>query len=452
MKHNFLMLILTAMLLGMIVSTAIGQNGACCYLDGSEMQCMITDDEDYCTWTLFGSFHTGATCDDIDPENGIADICEYVPVEGACCYDDGSGMQCMITDDEDYCTWTLFGSFNPGATCEDVDPENGIADICESGSQEGACCYDDGSGMQCMITDDEDYCAWTLFGSFNAGATCEDMYPENGIADICEYVPVEGACCYYEGEDLMCMITGDEEYCQDTLNGDFHSGATCEDIDPENGIADICDPAASNGACCYDDGSSMQCEITDDIMYCTETLGGFFRLGATCDDIDPQNGVADICDDEAPGACCFYDGTFCMIFDYENDCVYSGGTWMGVGSVCGEYDEETGWSGCSVTTTYEYLPGDANMAAGSWPPNVIGADVTYLVNYFRAIAAPCLVGGFYNSADANGDCSVIGADVTYLVQYFRGANELHFCPDYEPTWQSSGDLPAEAPDSWPNCE
>ncbi len=101
---------------------------------------------------------------------------------------------------------------------------------------------------------------------------------------------------------------------------------------------------------------------------------------------------------------------------------------------------------------YEYLPGDANMAAGSWPPNVIGADVTYLVNYFRAIAAPCLVGGFYNSADANGDCSVIGADVTYLVQYFRGANELHFCPDYEPTWQSSGDLPAEAPDGWPNCE
>ncbi len=102
--------------------------------------------------------------------------------------------------------------------------------------------------------------------------------------------------------------------------------------------------------------------------------------------------------------------------------------------------------------TYEYLPGDANMAAGAWPPNVIGADVTYLVNYFRAIAAPCLVGGFYNSADANGDCSVIGADVTYLVQYFRGANELHFCPDYEPTWQSSGDLPAEAPDGWPNCE
>ncbi len=101
---------------------------------------------------------------------------------------------------------------------------------------------------------------------------------------------------------------------------------------------------------------------------------------------------------------------------------------------------------------FEYLPGDANMAAGSWPPNVIGADVTYLVNYFRAIAAPCLVGGFYNSADANGDCSVIGADVTYLVQYFRGANELHFCPDYEPAWQSSGDLPAEAPSGWPNCE
>ncbi len=108
--------------------------------------------------------------------------------------------------------------------------------------------------------------------------------------------------------------------------------------------------------------------------------------------------------------------------------------------------------GTTNGNTYEYLPGDANMAAGSWPPNVIGADVTYLVNYFRAIAAPCLVGGFYNSADANGDCSVIGADVTYLVQYFRGAGDLQYCPDYETAWPTPEDLPIDAPSGWPNCE
>ncbi len=107
---------------------------------------------------------------------------------------------------------------------------------------------------------------------------------------------------------------------------------------------------------------------------------------------------------------------------------------------------------------YEYLPGDANMAAGAWPPNVIGADVTYLVNYFRAIASPCLLGGYYASGDANGDCLVIGADVTYLVQYFRGANTIKYCgddvgeDDYTPAWLNTGELPPSAPAGWPNCE
>ncbi len=101
---------------------------------------------------------------------------------------------------------------------------------------------------------------------------------------------------------------------------------------------------------------------------------------------------------------------------------------------------------------FEYLPGDANMAAAAWPPNVIGADVTYLVNYFRAIASPCLLDGFYASGDANGDCAVIGADVTYLVQYFRGANDIQYCPDYEPAWSTPDELPVNEPDGWPNCE
>ena len=140
------------------------------------------------------------------------------------------------------------------------------------------------------------------------------------------------------------------------------------------------------------------------------------------------------------GACCVDDS--CTATNTETECAGLGGNWY-EGETCPEYE-------CVVY--YQYLPGDANMAAGSWPPNVIGADVTYLVNYFRAIAAPCLLDGFYTSGDANGDCSVIGADVTYLVQYFRGANELHFCPDYEPSWSGSGDLPAEAPDGWPNCD
>ncbi|MCP4582552.1 MAG: hypothetical protein GY839_13165 [candidate division Zixibacteria bacterium] len=103
---------------------------------------------------------------------------------------------------------------------------------------------------------------------------------------------------------------------------------------------------------------------------------------------------------------------------------------------------------------YEYLPGDANMANGVWPPTVIGGDVTYLVNYFRSMPSSqaCLLGGFYCSADANGDCAIIGSDVTRLVNYFRGQTTLEYCPDYEPAWPIPDDLPEEAPVGWPNCE
>ncbi|MCP4580553.1 MAG: hypothetical protein GY839_02965 [candidate division Zixibacteria bacterium] len=99
-----------------------------------------------------------------------------------------------------------------------------------------------------------------------------------------------------------------------------------------------------------------------------------------------------------------------------------------------------------------YLPGDANMANGAWPPSVIGSDVTYLVNYFRHQNTGCQIHGSFASADVNGDCLTIGSDVTKLVGYFRGMSELDYCPDYEPAWPTPRDLPVEAPADWPNCE
>ena len=102
----------------------------------------------------------------------------------------------------------------------------------------------------------------------------------------------------------------------------------------------------------------------------------------------------------------------------------------------------------------EYVAGDVNMFNGAWPPTVIGGDVTYLVNYFRSLPAsqPCLLAGFWTSADANGDCLIIGSDVTRLVLYFRGQGEIYYCPEYPPMWLSSDDLPEEAPEGWPGCE
>jgi hypothetical protein len=118
----------------------------------------------------------------------------------------------------------------------------------------------------------------------------------------------------------------------------------------------------------------------------------------------------------------------------------------------------------SCIACYDYLPGDANMYNGVWPPAVLGADVTYLINYFRAMetSQPCPLDGFWASADANGDCSVIGSDATRLINYLRGVGEIEYCPDYPPVWHlpkpewnpSHPDYPdlESKPVGWPNCE
>jgi hypothetical protein len=104
-----------------------------------------------------------------------------------------------------------------------------------------------------------------------------------------------------------------------------------------------------------------------------------------------------------------------------------------------------------VSGGYAYLPGDANMFNGAWPPMAIGGDVTFLVNYLRGMSAspPCLLDGFWASADVNGDCRIIGSDVTKLVTYFRGTGSILYCPDYPPLYPP---LPPSPPPGWPNCD
>ncbi|MCD6161296.1 MAG: hypothetical protein J7K40_02660 [candidate division Zixibacteria bacterium] len=81
--------------------------------------------------------------------------------------------------------------------------------------------------------------------------------------------------------------------------------------------------------------------------------------------------------------------------------------------------------------------------------------MTYLVNYFKgsSTSQPCLLDGFWASADINGDCNVIGTDVTRLVNYFRGTGIIEYCADYEPLWLSTSEAEVcGEPDGWPNCE
>jgi hypothetical protein len=105
-----------------------------------------------------------------------------------------------------------------------------------------------------------------------------------------------------------------------------------------------------------------------------------------------------------------------------------------------------------ITVSYDYLPGDANMYIGQWPPQVIGGDVTYLIGFFRGLNPACLLDGTYAAADVNADCQVIGSDVTKMVSYFRGFTDLSYCPDRLPAWLAPDDLPADAPSGWPNCD
>ncbi|MCP4582836.1 MAG: hypothetical protein GY839_14595, partial [candidate division Zixibacteria bacterium] len=52
-----------------------------------------------------------------------------------------------------------------------------------------------------------------------------------------------------------------------------------------------------------------------------------------------------------------------------------------------------------VSKVFGYIPGDANMGSAVWPAELNGADVTYLVGYFRWMNQGCSFDGFYASAD-----------------------------------------------------
>jgi len=103
---------------------------------------------------------------------------------------------------------------------------------------------------------------------------------------------------------------------------------------------------------------------------------------------------------------------------------------------------------------YPFLPGDANMHVGLWPPQAIGADITYIVNYLRnnPINVPCYLDGVWLSADINGSCAVDGSDVIRFVNYLRGTIGLTWCPGFDPQWPTPQDLPPNQPPGWPNCD
>ena len=174
---------------------------------------------------------------------------------------------------------------------------------------------------------------------------------------------------------------------------------------------------------------------------------GFWRLYPRC-------GTDFYSDMEPIGACCVE--AVCVATNSEAECAALTGEWF-IGESCPEFE-------CPALC-YEYLPGDVNMSVGLWPPAATGPDVTYLVNYFRSAptSVACKfdgdIGLFWASADANGDCNIIGSDVTKMINVFRQIGSMKYCGDqetdpgnYEPCWPTVQSPWPPKPDGWPNCE
>jgi hypothetical protein len=120
-----------------------------------------------------------------------------------------------------------------GVPCGGDANSNFRDDLCES----GACCFDDGT---CQVVGYLD-CVGLLGGIYQgANTNClGDINPQNGIDDICEDDVVKGACCYDNGQCVE-TIAGK---CTNTYNGDYKGdGTQClGDVNPQNGIDDACE-------------------------------------------------------------------------------------------------------------------------------------------------------------------------------------------------------------------
>ena len=474
------------------ISQGTAQTGRCCYGDMLSPSCADEETEatceartDYISWAQ-GVNCTNDPCPIINEGDNCSNPIVIAIPPASWPYEDLAQTTCGHAND--YGTETCLMEY---ATSEDIIY---LLDISENTSvnitfdpkdsyMTGLLISEDdcpGESPNCLYTITSVYEPVTLYNvELNAGTEYYIMIDNSDVMGSCisefdltisQGTEPIGRCCYGSNDYPECA---DEIQTVCEAHADYISwvqGESCsENSCPLSGGADCNNPISispwhlpyirhTETTCGFDNSYTETCldnyDSSEDIVYefdndsespitLTVSFSDFsnMQFGILIDDTCPPGGSGECLDFfQSTGSETEY--TFNNVTVDAGDAIYImvDGAW------------ECSYFNLSITAeadTYEYLPGDANMASGTWPPIAIGGDVTYLVNYFRSITSACMLDGFYAAADANGSCSVTGADVTKLVSYFRGMDNLSYCPDYPTTWPP---MPDTAPDGWPGCD
>ena len=252
--------------------------GACCRQCAGE--CLNDVEEAACQLQFEGDWQgRGSQC------LGI----ECPVVTGACCI--GATCREICNDECDI----LGGVFRATETCTPVNP-------CR-----GACC--DEQATECIDV---------------TNGTCTDIggtpHPHGSSCATLEGVGQEcgGACCRPNGR---CSDVSTRLRCESELNGNYLGDATVCPTRPDDHGA-FC--VGTFAPCCIHNGDCLM--TTQEFCEDASWIGGvFFSDEPAC---DPS-----LCEGLDLGACCYTNGSCDAPFS-QPDCVHSGGSFRGAGSVC----------------------------------------------------------------------------------------------------------------------
>jgi len=169
----------TSMDLAFVITGETAQpTGACCWPSGL---CTIETQADCEDATGINGTYMGdgSQCANADVNgNGVDDACEIL---GACCYPDGTCAQETQADCE--AVGGIGGTYmGDAAVCAGDADGNGVDDLCEAVTTQGACCRPDGS---CYVTSSA-LCTAAGNDYKGDGTACLGDANQNGIDDICE--------------------------------------------------------------------------------------------------------------------------------------------------------------------------------------------------------------------------------------------------------------------------